>query len=136
MNIWVNGCFDILHTGHIDLLNFAKSYGDEDNRLIVGLDNDGRIKKLKGDNRPINDISTRLTIIDQLKVVDDVCVFNTDEELEFFIQSYEIDYIIIGDDYKEKRVVGSEFAKRGVVYYPINNFKSTTNIIGKIKTLC
>lgn len=145
MNIWVNGCFDILHTGHLDLLWFAKLYKTDrslpyeerkkQNNLYVGLDNDKRVKELKGDDRPINGISTRLTLVSDLKPVDHVCVFNTNEELKFFIQSYEIDYMIVGSDYREKRVIGSEFAKLGVDYYEIKDGNSTTRTITKIKTI-
>jgi D-beta-D-heptose 7-phosphate kinase/D-beta-D-heptose 1-phosphate adenosyltransferase len=143
MNIWVNGCFDILHTGHIDLLWYAKMYGinkDEPlyihrlNKLIVGLDSDERVKQLKGENRPINDINTRLTIIQNLRMVDIAIVFNSDDELRNFIKVFNIDYMIVGDQYRNKEVIGHENAKIGVVYYPVDS-RSTTNIIEKIKNL-
>ncbi len=144
MNIWVNGCFDILHTGHIDLLWFAKLYKTNEtneldifsqNRLIVGLDSDNRIKQYKGNGRPINDAMTRLKIMSNLKMVDNVVIFNNDSELEKYITLFDIDYIIVGEEYRNKRVVGSDFVKIGVDYYPIVNGLSTTNIINKIKTL-
>lgn len=142
MNIWTNGCFDLIHAGHIDLLWYAKFYGVEGlgykeamtvNKLFVGIDSDERVKFLKGDKRPINDIENRVKIMSNLKMVDGVVVFNSEEELEYYIKKFEIDYLIIGDQYKEKRVVGAEFAKNGVVYYPVTNGKSSTNIINKIK---
>lgn len=144
MNIWVNGCFDLIHAGHIDLLWFAKLYGVEGlgyheainvNKLFVGLDSDERVKMLKGDKRPINDIETRVKIMSNLKMVDSVVVFHDEAEMEYFIKSFDIDYMVIGDQYKEKHVVGAEFAKLGVVYYPVTNGKSSTNIIDKIKNL-
>ena len=143
MNIWVNGCFDILHSGHIDLLWFAKMFDTnhnstvsplKQNKLYVGLDSDKRVKQLKGDKRPINDIETRVKIMSNLKMVDEVVIFHDDEDLRYFIKGYSIDYIIVGDHYRDKEVIGSENAKRGVMFYPTNN-KSTTNIIEKIKNL-
>jgi len=143
MNIWVNGCFDILHSGHIDLLWFAKLYDvDSDaivsplkqNKLIVGLDSDERVKQLKGDKRPINNIETRGKIMSNLKMVDEVVIFYDDEELRYYIKGLNIDYIVVGDHYRDKEVIGSENAKRGVAFYPTDK-RSTTNIIEKIKNL-
>jgi D-beta-D-heptose 7-phosphate kinase/D-beta-D-heptose 1-phosphate adenosyltransferase len=143
MNIWVNGCFVILHSGHIDLLWFAKLYDvDSDaivsplkqNKLIVGLDSDERVKQLKGDKRPINNIETRGKIMSNLKMVDEVVIFYDDEELRYYIKGLNIDYIVVGDHYRDKEVIGSENAKRGVAFYPTDK-RSTTNIIEKIKNL-
>jgi cytidyltransferase-like protein len=142
MNIWVNGCFDILHTGHIDLLWYAKLYSDDineltyldKNKLFVGLDSDERVKLLKGHNRPINDAETRMKIMSNLRMVNDVVIFHNDNELKYYIKIFNIDYIIIGDQYKDKEVIGRENAKWGVVYYPVDD-RSTTNIIDKIKNL-
>jgi D-beta-D-heptose 7-phosphate kinase/D-beta-D-heptose 1-phosphate adenosyltransferase len=144
MNVWVNGCFDLIHAGHIDLLWFAKLFGVEGlgyqeaikvNKLFVGLDSDERVKMLKGDKRPINDIETRVKVMSNLKMVDSVVVFHNEAEMEYFIKSFEIDFMVIGDQYKEKRVVGAEFTRLGVIYYPVINGKSSTNIIEKIKNL-
>ena len=138
MNIWVNGCFDILHTGHIDLLCFAKLYKAGDifpmvkNKLFVGLDSDERVKQLKGDKRPINDINTRLTIMQNLRMVDDVFIFDNDDELRNLIKYCKIDIMIVGEQYRDKEVVGGENSKFGVIYYPVDD-RSTTNIIEKIK---
>ena len=143
MNIWVNGCFDILHAGHIDLLRYAKLYGVEGlgyheaikvNTLYVGLDSDERVKQLKGDKRPINDLDTRVKIMSNLKMVDEVVIFHDDEELRYFIKSFKIDFMIVGNQYKDKEVIGSEFSKHGVIFYPVDD-RSTTNIIEKMKKL-
>ena len=144
MNIWVNGCFDILHTGHIELLWYAKNYliSDKlyltgkfsDNKLFVGIDSDERVKQLKGYKRPINDINTRLTLMQNLRMVDDVFIFNTDDELRNLIKYHRIDYMIVGDQYKNKEVIGGQYSKYGVVYYPVD-LRSSTNIIEKIKNL-
>mgnify|MGYP000930088285 CR=1 FL=1 len=139
MNIWVNGCFDILHTGHIDLLWFAKLYNTSDdeilplrhqNKLYVGLDSDERVKQLKGDKRPINDINIRIVMMENLKMVDQVVVFDSDFALRNAIKFFEIDYLVVGDHYRDKEVIGGENAKRGVVFYETDG-RSTTNIIEK-----
>lgn len=143
MNIWVNGCFDILHTGHLDLFWFAKlyntdglSYGDamKANTLYVGVDTDERVKQLKGDKRPINDVHHRVKMLANLKMIDSVSMFHDDEELRYFIKILNIDYLIIGDQYKDKVVIGAECSKFGVIYYP-TDMRSSTNIIEKIKNL-
>lgn len=139
MRIWVNGCFDIIHGGHIDLLWYAKRFGcknseSDSNILVVGLDSDERVKLLKGDKRPINSIETRKKIMENLKMVDMVVVFNTNEELEMLIKENNIDYMMIGNQYKDKTVIGSEYSKNGVHFYPVDE-RSTTRIIEKIKRL-
>ena len=143
MNIWVNGCFDILHTGHIDLFWFAKLYGVEGlnyvdsmkfNTLYVGTDSDDRVKMLKGNKRPINDVYHRIKILANLKMIDSVVIFHDDNELRYFIKTFNIDYLIIGDQYKDKVVIGAECSKLGVIYYPTDQ-RSSTNIIKKIKKL-
>jgi len=139
MNIWVNGCFDILHTGHIDLLRYAKLYSDgiifdARNKLIVGVDGDERVKQLKGEGRPINSCYDRMEILKNLKMVDHVVDFNSDEELIQLIRMFDIDYIIVGDHYKDKLVIGGVNAKHGVIYFPTDQ-RSTTGVIEKIKAL-
>ena len=143
MNIWVNGCFDILHTGHLDLLWYAKLYGSdrfcfdikmETNRLFVGIDTDERVKSHKGDDRPINSCADRMKMLENLKMVDRVVDFNSDAELRQFIQIFDIDYIVVGDHYKDKPVIGEEQALHGVVYFPTDE-RSSSTIIEKIMNL-
>lgn len=140
MNVWVNGCFDILHVGHIKLLEYAKYYKDSDyikgetNILYVGIDSDKRVKELKGGSRPINNEKDRKKILQSLKFVDKVFIYDTEEELTSLIEKWQIDVIIIGEDYKDKRVVGREKSKYDVVFFPKDK-NSSTNIIEKIKKL-
>ena len=138
MNIWVNGCFDILHAGHIDLLEFAKNLRDPKstylrlNRLIVGIDSDRRVHELKGSKRPINNENDRKRMLEALEVVDEVVIYDTEEEMCNFISTFNIDYMVIGEDYKDKRVLCREHSINDVVFYPKDEH-SSTDIIEKIK---
>ncbi len=106
--IWVNGCFDVLHIGHIKLLEFAKSQGDY---LIVGIDSDQRVKESKGQDRPINSQRDRCEFLRAISVVDEVVVFNSTEGLSNAIKENDVDLIVIGDDYEGKNVIGSEHSE-------------------------
>jgi D-beta-D-heptose 7-phosphate kinase/D-beta-D-heptose 1-phosphate adenosyltransferase len=129
--IWVNGCFDTLHLGHIELLKFAKSRGD---LLFVGIDSDARIRQKKGEKRPIQDEKTRFTILSNLKVVDNVCIFDTDYQLERLIADYNVVEIVIGDDYKDKTIIGSQYCEN-ITFFPRIEQYSTTKIVEKIMNL-
>ena len=134
MKMWVNGCFDILHTGHLDLLEYAKCVGDCNNTLIVGIDTDRRVKELKGDKRPLNTQEDRKRFLEALEIVDDVYVFDTADQLRNLVKQTEIDFMVVRDQYRDKEVIGSENSKYGVLYYTVDE-RSTTNIINKIKKL-
>tara|TARA_R110001583_G_scaffold108284_3_gene257013 strand:+ start:429 stop:815 length:387 start_codon:yes stop_codon:yes gene_type:complete len=120
--IWVNGCFDILHIGHMRLLEYAKSLGD---KLTVGIDSDSRIKSLKGDKRPINDQNTRKEMLMGIRWVDSVIVFNCEQELENLIKSHS-DTMVVGSDYRGKRIVGYKYSD--VIFFDRIEGYSTTNI--------
>ena len=126
--VFVNGTFDILHPGHLALLRFAKSKGEW---LTVGIDSDERVKKLKGYSRPINDQVFRKEMLLALNVVDDVFIFNTDEGLCDLIKHINPDTMIVGSDYKDKPVIGSQFAKQLMFFDKIDGY-STTKIIKNI----
>jgi rfaE bifunctional protein nucleotidyltransferase chain/domain len=132
MNIvWVNGCFDILHLGHIELLKFAKSRGD---LLYVGIDSDARIKIRKGNSRPIQNEKTRHTILSSLKFVDKVCIYDTDYQLERLIADYNVVEMVLGSDYEGKNIIGKQFCDNITFFKRINEF-STTNIVEKMANL-
>lgn len=121
--VFTNGVFDILHIGHLKLLRHAKTLG---NRLIVGINSDSSVKRLKGDLRPINDQTTRKESLLELGFVDEVIVFEEDTPLET-ITKLEPDIIVKGGDYIVDTVVGNELAK--VVIFPTVEGHSTTRII-------
>lgn len=124
-NIWVNGCFDIVHLGHIRLLDYAKSLGDF---LIVGIDGDSRVKKTKGADRPINNQSFRKEFLESLESVDQVEVFYSDLELENLIQYYKINTMVVGEEYSPDQIIGSKFVDT-VERFPKFSNLSTTNLL-------
>ena len=124
-SIFVNGTFDILHPGHIRLLNYAKSLGT---RLFVAIDSDVRVKLLKGLDRPVNTASERKEMLLALKSVDEVEIFSSDEELTMWIKQIRPDIMIVGSDYRDKKVIGSEYAKQLLFYERIPNFSTTQKI--------
>ncbi len=125
MNIWTNGCYDILHVGHIALFKYAKSLGGN---LIVGIDSDNRVNKLKGNGRPINNQNDRKEMLESIKFIDEVIIFNTKEEMCDLLIKKNINTIVIGDDYKNKPVTGSDIIEDIVFFKKIGNY-STTNYL-------
>jgi D-beta-D-heptose 7-phosphate kinase/D-beta-D-heptose 1-phosphate adenosyltransferase len=126
--VFTNGCFDILHSAHIELLQFSKKQG---NLLVVGLNDDKSIKRLKGDERPINDINERSKILSLFDFVNYIIIFSEDTPLNV-IKNLKPNILIKGSDYKDKIIIGSEFANKTILFDFING-KSSTNVINKIK---
>jgi D-glycero-beta-D-manno-heptose 1-phosphate adenylyltransferase len=130
--VFTNGCFDILHRGHVEYLNEAKSLGDY---LIVGLNSDDSVKKLKGETRPLQKQDDRAFVIGSLKCVDAVIIFGEDTPYEL-IKSVLPDYLVKGGDWKEDDIVGSDIvAGNGgkVISLKFVDSYSTTNLINQIK---
>ena len=125
MRVWVNGTFDVIHAGHIDMLRHASLFG----KVRVGLDTDERVKSLKGQDRPINTLRDRLTVIDSIKFVDSYVFFGSDEELIKHIKLYNPDIIVVGAEYKG-RVIGGDLAL--VIYYDRVKKLSSTSTIEKL----
>jgi rfaE bifunctional protein nucleotidyltransferase chain/domain len=121
--IFVNGTFDLLHEGHIALINYAKSLGDEVN---VAIDSDDRVKRLKGESRPINNQAERSTLLINLKAVDNVYIFDTDEELEYLVSIHDV--MVKGSDYKDKPIIGQDVCKELVFFDRIDGFSTTQKI--------
>jgi D-beta-D-heptose 7-phosphate kinase/D-beta-D-heptose 1-phosphate adenosyltransferase len=124
--IFTNGVFDILHVGHIRLLQWAKSKG---NFLIVGINSDTSVKRLKGKERPINQQSDRQLVINAIKYVNLSIIFDEDTPYEL-IKKIEPDIIVKGDDYKKEDVIGNDLAE--IFLFP-HTGHSTTKIIKRLK---
>ncbi len=122
---FVNGCFDILHVGHIRMFEFAKSLCDY---LVVAIDTDDRVRSNKGPKRPFNCVEDRKIVLTSLRYIDEVKSFSTDEELTSLVKSVAPDIMVVGDDYINKRVIGSEHAKELKFYRKIDGY-STTKIL-------
>ena len=124
-SVFVNGTFDVLHLGHLELLNYAKSLGD---KLFVAIDSDERVKQLKGPSRPIHTAYQRKVMLLNLKAVDEVEIFNSDEELEMWIKQVKPSIMVVGSDWRNKTVIGSQHARRLEFFERINEYSSTKTI--------
>ena len=124
-NVWVNGCFDVLHIGHIRLLQYARSLG---NRLVVGIDTDNRVAAAKGDSRPFNNVYDRKSFLEELQSVDSVVTYSTNRELEDLLVKNDISVMVVGSDWEGKEVVGEKLVKKVVFFDRIGEY-STTRIL-------
>ncbi len=124
--IFVNGTFDILHPGHIELLNYAKSLGSH---LMVGIDSDRRVQELKGSARPINSQQHRSFMLKNLRAVDEVVVFDSDIELINLVAACDI--MVKGSDYMGKPIVGEAVCDELIFFDKLHDY-STTKIIQDI----
>ena len=132
--VFTNGCFDILHVGHVQYLEEAKSLGD---KLIVGVNSDESIRKLKGAERPINHEMDRAMVLAALGFVDVVVIFSEDTPANL-IHTLKPDVLVKGGDWPVEKIVGSDFViKNGgqVISLPFREGHSTTSTIDKIKRL-
>ena len=128
--VFTNGCFDILHSAHIQNLQFAKSMGDI---LVVGLNSDESIKRLKGSDRPINNIDERALILSLFDFVDHIIIFSDDTPLNI-IKILKPNTLVKGSDYKKENIIGSEYVNNIILFNYING-KSSTSIVNKIKNV-
>ncbi|MCF7886604.1 MAG: D-glycero-beta-D-manno-heptose 1-phosphate adenylyltransferase [Candidatus Marinimicrobia bacterium] len=130
--VFTNGCFDILHVGHVVLLEKARSQGDE---LILGLNTDESVQRLKGDKRPINFQDERARVLAGLEAVSYVTFFSEDTPAEL-IQEIVPDILVKGGDYELNEIVGRETVEENggqVITIPLVKGRSTSNLINKIK---
>ena len=132
-NVWVNGTFDVLHMGHIKLLERA-SFEAAGGLVAVGIDTDRRVKELKGDSRPVNDEMSRASFLGVIKYVGCVYIFDTDKELRKCIKSFKPDLMVIGDDYRDKPIIGSEYIDEIVYVERYKGLSSSDIINGTYKT--
>ena len=125
VKVFTNGCFDVLHLGHVELLKYCASLGE----VIVGLNSDESIKRLKGPSRPINDEQSRLRILESIKYVSSVKIFDEDTPYEL-IKSLKPDLIVKGGDYKPEEVAGHDLCEVKIFETLVGH--SSTAIIQKI----
>ena len=129
---FTNGCFDILHLGHLEILTKSKEFGD---RLIVAVNSDESVRKLKGKERPINDFQTRSNMLASFSFVDYVVEFSDDTPKKL-IQIIKPDFLIKGGDYKKKDIVGNDIVSSyggETIIIPLIDGLSSTNTINKLK---
>ena len=128
---FTNGCFDILHLGHLEILTKSKEFGD---RLIVAVNSDESVRKLKGKERPVNDFQTRSNMLASFSFVDYVVEFSDDTPKKL-IQIIKPDFLIKGGDYKKKNIVGNDIVSSyggETIIIPLIDGLSSTNTINKI----
>ena len=125
IKVWTNGCFDILHRGHIELFKYAKSLGDE---LIVGIDTDEKVKLDTGEARPINCVNDRIMMLQSIKYIDKVISFDSTKDLNEALRWYKPDIMVIGSDWKGKEVIGEVFADKLIFFDRVGDY-STTKIL-------
>ena len=131
--VFTNGCFDILHRGHISYLNEAKSLGD---LLVIGINTDKSVKRLKGEDRPVNNEDDRAFMLNNLKAVDYVFFFEENDNPYTLIQTIQPDILVKGGDWKVEDIIGHDIvtAKGGEVKsLRFENGYSTTGLINKVQ---
>ena len=132
--VFTNGCFDVLHRGHIEFLSFCKKQGDI---VVLGLNSDKSVKTIKGPNRPINNQLDRAAVLSALETVDYIVIFDEPDPLET-IKKVKPDVLVKGQDWAQKGIVGREFVESAggkVVLAPLVEGKSSTSTIEKMKSL-
>jgi len=127
--VFTNGCFDILHKGHLELFKFCRSQIPSHGLVIVGLNSDASIKRLKGNTRPINDIESRVHMLNSINNVDYVIVFEQDTPYEL-LSILQPDILVKGGDYTYDTIIGKEYCKDIKIFKTLEGY-STTNILKK-----
>jgi D-beta-D-heptose 7-phosphate kinase/D-beta-D-heptose 1-phosphate adenosyltransferase len=128
MKVWTNGCFDVLHRGHLELFKFCKQMAGREGEFIVGIDTDDKVKKDKGKNRPINNLQDRMEMLNSLIYVDKVIPFDSATELDRVIKWLHPSVMVIGSDWRDKPVIGKKWTDRLIFFDRVGNY-STTKIV-------
>ena len=123
--VFVNGTFDLLHRGHLELLNYAKTLGD---RVYVGSVSDRRVAEMKGDSRPIYNVDDRKFFLENLKSVHRVAVFDTDSQLAAMVEFIKPHVMVVGSDWKGKSVIGSMSAAKLVFFDRVGEYATTKTV--------
>lgn len=125
--IFVNGCFDVIHPGHIQLFKYAKSLGDY---LIVAIDSDKKVGEMKGYDRPIFCQEDRAKTLEAIRYIDIVYIFDSKKELEGLIKTINPDIMVVGSDWKGKEVVGKQYAKAVRFFDRVGEYSTTRTLQG------
>lgn len=129
--VWTNGCFDILHVGHIRMLKFCSSLCKKMGcNLIVGIDSDDRVRLMKGKFRPINHEKVRAEMLLCVKGVHGVYIYDDGEELEQLIIRHSPNVVVVGEEYKSKGVIGSNYAKEVKYFKKVEGYSTTRIVMG------
>ena len=121
--VFTNGCFDVLHKGHIELLRHCKSLG----YVVVGLNSDSSVRRLKGENRPFNNQQDRKFLLESCRYVDEVIFFEEDTPLEL-IKQIKPDILVKGGDYNKESVVGHDIVPETIIFKYVKGYSSTASI--------
>ena len=125
MVIWTNGCYDVLHRGHVELFKYAASLGT---KLIVGIDTDERVTAAKGPSRPFNNLEDRKFLLQSIRYIDEVYEYSSDAELENLLVENGVDTMVIGSDWEGKGVIGEKLVKNIKFFDRIEGY-STTKVL-------
>ena len=125
MVIWTNGCYDVLHRGHVELFKYAASLGT---KLIVGIDTDERVATAKGPSRPFNNLEDRKFLLQSIRYIDEVYEYSSDAELENLLVENNVDTMVIGSDWEGKGVIGEKLVKNIKFFDRIEGY-STTKVL-------
>ena len=128
MKVWTNGCFDVLHRGHLELFKFCKQIAGRDGEFIVGIDTDEKVKSDKGRNRPINNLQDRMEMLNSIVYIDKVIPFRSAQELERLVKWIHPSVMVIGSDWKDKEVIGKKYADKLIYFDRVGDY-STTKIL-------
>lgn len=125
--VFVNGCFDVIHPGHIQLFKYAKSLGDY---LIIAIDSDRKVAEMKGPDRPIFSQNDRANTLKAIRYIDFVYIFDTKSDLEKLTEVIKPDIMVVGSDWKDKEVVGERYAKEVKFFNRIGEYSTSRTIQG------
>tara|TARA_B100000029_G_scaffold461242_1_gene492870 strand:- start:123 stop:515 length:393 start_codon:yes stop_codon:yes gene_type:complete len=125
--VWTNGCFDVLHRGHIELFKYAKSLGDY---LVVGIDTDERVKASKGPSRPFNTLEDRMALLEAINYIDEVTAFDSDRELDIQVLLSGAKIMVVGSDYRNKEVIGSRHVQEVKFFDRLEGYSTTKILVG------
>jgi cytidyltransferase-like protein len=131
--VWINGTFDVVHLGHIKLLQLGKNqleFPHNKTNVRVGIDDDSRVQSMKGPNRPINSLSNRIEFLKSIRFVDEVVTFSSDDELRAKIREYSPHIMCIGEEYRGRTIIGEEFVQRVIYVDKFLNLSTTTIVSG------